>query len=89
MLGINETRFLVQHESSVNEHSMKLRVIWSKNGIMIKFGVSVKNSMIGVFVNMNIYEIIARMIVNLIIHMKLLNVYILKSVHVKKVLLEN
>ena len=56
---------------------------------MIKFGVSAKNSMIGVFVNMNIYEIIARMIVNLIIHMKLLNVYILKSVHVKKVLLEN
>ena len=44
MLGVNETRFLVNMNSvSVNEDWKKVYAIQSKNGILMGVGVSVKN----------------------------------------------
>ena len=45
MLGeTNETKYLVQHDQvSLNMDWIKVRVIQSKDGIMMNVGVSVKN----------------------------------------------
>ena len=44
VLGVNETRFLVNMNSvSVNEDWKKVDAIQSKNGILMGVGVSVKN----------------------------------------------
>ena len=45
---------------------------------MINFGVSVKNQMIGVLAKMIIYGILARVTVNVIRHVKLMNIQILE-----------
>ena len=45
---------------------------------MINFGVSVKNQMIGVLAKMTIYGILARVTVNVIRHVKLMNIQILE-----------
>ena len=50
---------------------MKVQVIQSKNGIMINVGVSVKNQMIGVVVQMIKFGILVRVIVSVIRHVKL------------------
>ena len=76
MPGVNETRFLVQHESCESY------VIESNKVIMMNVGISVKNQMIEVLVKMIICGILARLIVNVIQHVKLVNIEILKIVHV-------
>ena len=50
---------------------MKVQVIQSKNGIMINVGVSVKNQMIGVVVQMTKFGILVRVIESAIRHVKL------------------
>ena len=65
---------------------MKVFVIQRKNRIMIYVGVRVKNKMIGVFVKMTVCEILALVIVNVIRHVKLTNIYILKNFHAKLLL---
>ena len=51
---------------------------------MRKIGVSVKNQMIGVPVKMIIREILVRVTVNVIKHVKLTKIQIIKTSHVKK-----
>ena len=65
---------------------MKVFVIQTKNRIMIYVGVRVKNKMIGVFVKMTVCEILSLVIVNVIRHVKLTNIYILKNFHAKLLL---
>ena len=76
MPGVNETRFLVQHESCESY------VIESNKVIMMNVGISVKNQIIEVLVKMIICGILTRLIVNVIQHVKLVNIEILKIVHV-------
>ena len=59
---------------NINVDLMKVYVIQSKNGIKINVGGSVNNQMIGVLVKVIIYGIPARVIVNVIRHVKLMNI---------------
>ena len=59
---------------NINMDLMKVYVIQSKNGIKINVGVSVNNQMIGVLVKVIICGIPARVIVNVIRHVKLMNI---------------
>ena len=63
---INEKIFLIQHE--------RVRVIQSKNGIMINIGVRVKNEIIRVLIKIILCEILAIVIVNVTRRVKLTNI---------------
>ena len=41
--GVNETKLIVQHESSANVNWIKVYVLQSKNGIMINVEMSIEN----------------------------------------------
>ena len=43
MSGVNETKFLVQHQSSEYKCTLNVYVVQSKTGILINVAVSVKN----------------------------------------------
>ena len=53
---------------------MKSYVIQSKNGILMNVGVRVKNQMTGVLLKIIIYGILVCAIVNVIRHVKLMNI---------------
>ena len=53
---------------------MKVYVIQSKNRVMMSVGVSVKKKMIGVFVKMILCGMLARVIVNVIRYVKMINI---------------
>ena len=56
---------------------MKVCVIQSKYGIVMDVGVSVKHWITGALVKKIIYEILVRLIVSVIKHVKLRNIWIL------------
>ena len=62
---------------------IKSHEIQSKNEIMMNFGVSIKNQMIGVPVKKIICEILVHVIVSVIGHGKLTEIRILKIVSAK------
>ena len=74
--GINETRFLVQHESRECKYGLNESVcnLKQKNGTMMNLALRIRNKMIGVLVKMAICEILTRMIVNVTRHVKLMNI---------------
>ena len=59
---------------STNVNIIKVHVILVKSGIIMNVVVSVKNQMVGVFLKTVMYGILARGIVNVIKHVKLMNV---------------
>ena len=65
--------FNINH-ASVYVDRTEVCVIRSKNGIMMNVSMSVKNQMIGVLAKMIIYEILARVIVRVIKHVKWTNI---------------
>ena len=55
ILGVNETRVLVQHELCEYKCGLnKVYVIQSKNGIMMNIGVSVKMTICGMLVHVTV-----------------------------------
>ena len=75
MLGVNETGFLVPHESCECKCGLDESICNSnQKGIMMKVGVSVKNYMIGVLVKMINYGILVHIIVNVIRQLKLISI---------------
>ena len=85
MSGVNETRLLVQNEWCDCKCRLNETVRNSKHGTTMNATVSVKNQMIWVFVKSVACGILARVIVNVIKHVKLINIQMLKIVHVKNV----
>ena len=59
---------------STNVNIIKVHVILVKSGIIMNVVVSVKNQMVGVLLKTVMYGILARGIVNVIKHVKLMNV---------------
>ena len=68
---------------------MKLYVNQCENKTMMNVEVSVKNQMMEVLVKMIMCGIVARVIVNAIEHVKLINIQVLKIVHWKEICLVN
>ena len=68
---------------------MKVYVIQSKNGIMMNVDVIIENQMNGIGLKIIICEILARVILRVIRHVKMTNIQILKYVCVQNVYLVN
>ena len=64
---------------------MKVYIIQSKNGIIMNVGVSVKNSMIGILAKKFICRIPLHVILCVIRHVKLSNIYTLKIDQAKNI----
>ena len=77
MSGVSETMFSVQHIScdcKFRYNRIKKHINQSKNRIMMNIGDSVKTYMIGVLVEMIVCRILVPVIVNVVRHVKLMNI---------------
>ena len=66
MSEVNETRFLIQHESCECKCRLNESIYNSKKKRIMNVAMSVKNQMIGIIVKMVIRGILARAIVNIV-----------------------